>query len=133
MNRKRLAITAAVIGAVTGAIANPVLTGRLPYCRPAHNLELISQQNDIARDAYFKTHGARDPSSPDAGALPPPVYGTNMATPDPFAPDTSPSIGQTAAAAFRQLVSVLDAISSMPGNAPTPGYNPLFDLCRIAQ
>jgi hypothetical protein len=69
MNRKRLAITAAVIGAVTAAIANPVLTGRLPYCRPAHNL-FISQQNDIARDAYFKTHGAPDPSSPDAGASP---------------------------------------------------------------
>jgi hypothetical protein len=73
MNRKRLAISAAVIGAVTAAIGNPVLTGRLPYCRPAHNL-FISQQNDIARDAYFKTHGAPDPSSPDAGMLPPPTW-----------------------------------------------------------
>jgi hypothetical protein len=74
MNRKRLAITAAVIGAVTAAIGIPVLTGRLPYCRHAYNMEFILQQNAIARDAYFKTHGAPDPSSPDAGMLPPPMW-----------------------------------------------------------
>jgi hypothetical protein len=127
MNRKRLAISAAVIGAVTGAIANPVLTGRLPYCRPAYNLEFIRQQNDIARDAYFKTHGAPDPSSPDAGALPFPIRGAEVPPdPDPFAP--KPTFAQTALAALRQqnpIMSVLDAVSSMPGNQPQPGYNPL--------
>lgn len=73
-----------------------------------------------------------DPNAvPDTGALPPPRLGTNVAPPDPFAPDTSPTIGQTAAAAFRQqnpIVSVIDAVSSMPGNQPQPGYNPLDTL-----
>jgi hypothetical protein len=69
------------------------------------------------------------PGASSAGALP--LLGTNVAPPDPFAPDTSPTIGQTAAAAFRQqnpVVSVIDAVSSMPGNQPQPGYNPLDTL-----
>jgi hypothetical protein len=51
---------------------NPVLTGRLHDCRRAHNMEFIRQQNDIARDAYCKTHGAPLPmalADPDSFAF----------------------------------------------------------------
>jgi hypothetical protein len=40
-------------------------------------------------------------------------------------------MADTISAAFRQynpIVSVIDAVLSMPGNEPTPGYNPLDTL-----
>jgi hypothetical protein len=64
LNRNRLAITAAVIG----AIANPVLTGRSPACYRVANMEFILQQNQIARDADFKAHQA--PVPPPSSPLP---------------------------------------------------------------
>jgi hypothetical protein len=66
MNRKRLALTAAVVGAIIGAIANPVLTGRSPACYRVANMEFILQQNQIARDADFK---ARRAAVPPASSL----------------------------------------------------------------
>jgi hypothetical protein len=64
------------------------------------------------------------------GALPQPSFpirgGEVTPPPDPFAP--KPTLAQTGMAQLRQLnpiVSVIDAVSSMPGNEPTPGYNPL--------
>ena len=64
-----------------------------------------------------------------AGELPPPRVATNVPPPDPFAsPPPAPSYAQTGMAQLRLLnpiMSVIDAVSSMPGNSPTPGYSPL--------
>jgi hypothetical protein len=63
--------------------------------------------------------------------LPAPRGASGPPEPDAFASPFSPPITDTISAAYRQgnsIASVLDVIGRMPGNEPTPGYNPLDTL-----